>query len=301
MLDAFSSRTSSCSPPSSCPLGMFVLARTLAPNQPLIAGFTALVVPLMMLFPYYPVWGGDLPLIVAMAMVPAAVVLLRRAMLARHPRVGLSRAFVIALAPAALTILCIVALHTSELPIIAFLALLLVAERVWQTRDYRIVPPALIRAAAVAALATVLFAPTLASFVHGVNERTTVSVSIAENPKNWEPSLGAMLQLHWGAGTMRQGFLSLLAVAGAALFLSWRRPAWAAGWVGVVMLTLFASASTNRLAHQLTFPWYHQDHRIVLNLAFFIPFFAGVTLAYGAVLITRVLRRSWTILPATLQ
>lgn len=282
------------------PLGMFVLARTIAPNRPLIAGFTALVVPVMMLFPYYPAWGGDLPMIVAMSMVPAAVVLLHKAMLARHPRIGLSRAFVVALAPSALTIMCIVALHTSELPIIAFLTLLLVVERAWRTRDYKMVPPALVRGAGVAALATVFFAPTLVSFVHGVNERTTVNNFVAENPKNWEPSLGAILQLHWGAGTIRQGFLSLLAVAGAALFLSWRRPAWAAGWVGVVMLTLFASSSPNRFVHQLTFPWYHQDHRIVVNLAFFIPFFAGVTLAYGTVLVSRAVRRPWVILPASI-
>jgi hypothetical protein len=99
---------------------------------------------------------------------------------------------------------------------------------------------------------------------------------------------------------VRQGFLSFLAIVGAALWLMWRRPAWVAGWVGVVLLTLFAAASTNRLADKLTFPWYHIESRIFTNLAFFVPFFAGVTLAYGVVLITRVLRRSWAILPATL-
>ena len=282
------------------PVGMFVLARTLAPTRPLVAGFTALVVPLMMLFPYFPVWGGDVPLMVAMAMVPAAVVLLRRAMLARHPRIQLNRAFVVALAPSAFAILCIISLHASELPLIVFLALLLVLERAWRTHDVRMLQPALVRGVAVGVLATALFAPTLVSFAHGVTERAPLSHFVVENPANWETSLGAILQLHWGPGTVRQGFLALLALAGAAQFLMWRRPAWVAGWVGVVLLTLFASASTNGLAHLLTFPWYHLNHRIVLNVAFFVPFFAGVTLAYGVVLITRVSRRSWAILPATL-
>ena len=43
------------------PVGMFVLARTLAPTRPLIAGFTALVVPLLMLFPYFTAVSGDVP------------------------------------------------------------------------------------------------------------------------------------------------------------------------------------------------------------------------------------------------
>jgi hypothetical protein len=66
-----------------------------------------------------------------------------------------------------------------------------------------------------------------------------------------------------------------------------------------VLLTLWASASTNRLADQLTFPWYHLDFRIVPNLAFFVPFFAGVALAYSAVRMARFTRRSFVILPAT--
>ena len=282
------------------PVGMFVLARTLAPTRPLVAGFTALVVPLLMLFPYRTVWGGDVPQVVAMAMVPAAVVLLRRALLARRPRVQLNRALIVALAPSALAILCITAVHASELPLIVFLAILLVLERAWRKHDVRMLARALVRGVAVGALATALFAPTLVSFARGVSERVPARIFVTENPANWEPALGAILQLHDGAGTVRQGFLALLALAGAALYLLWRRPAWVAGWVGVVLLTLFASASTNRLADHLTFPWYHLAVRIVANVAFFVPFFAGVTLAYGVVLITRLARRSWAIVPATL-
>jgi hypothetical protein len=282
------------------PIGMFVLARTLAPARPLVAGFTALVVPLLMLFPYRPIWGGDIPLLVAMTMVPAAVVLVRQAMLARHPRLRLNGALVAALAPSALVILCIISVHASELPLVVMLPILLVLERAWRRHDLRILLPAVGREVGAFALATVLFAPTLVSFVRGVSDRVPARFFVAENPANWQPALGAILQLHFGVGTVRQGFLALLAVAGAALWLMWRRPAWVAGWVGVVLLTLFASASTNRLADHLTLPWYHADIRIVLNVAFFVPFFAGVTLAYGAVLMTRIAKRSWAILPATL-
>ena len=287
------------------PVGMFVLARTLVPDRPLVAGFTALVVPLMMLFPYHPVSGGDLPLMVAMALVPVVVVLLRRAMLAVQPRIGLNRAFLVALAPAGLAIFCIIAVHLSELPLIVFLALLLVLERAWRTRDVRMLSAAVVRGLAVGVFAIVLLAPTVVSLGHGVSERVSVNLFVAENPANWESSLGAMLQLHWAAGagtlpTVRQGFLSLLAVVGAALCLMWRRPAWVTGWLGVVLLTLFASASTNALAHELTTPWYHLDGRIVVNLAYFVPFFVGVTLASGAVVITRMSRRSWVILPASI-
>ena len=282
------------------PLGMFVLARTLAPTRPLVAGFTALVVPLLMLFPYRTVWGGDVPQIVAMAMVPVAVVLLRRALLARRPRVQLSRAFVAALVPASLAILCIVSVHASELPLVVFLAILLVLERAWRKHDVRMLVPALVRALGVGALATALFSPTLFSFIRGVSERVPARTFVTENPAKWESALGAMLQLHDGAGTVRQGFLAVLALTGAALCLSWRRPAWVAGWVGVMLLALFASASTNRFADHLTFPWYHLSIRIIANVAFFVPYFAGVTLAYGVVLITRLARRPWAFLPATL-
>ena len=169
------------------------------------------------------------------------------------------------------------------------------------TRRAWLLRPALLRGFAVGVLATALFAPTLVSFAHGVTERAPSTQSVVVNSANWESRVGAILQLRWGPGTVRQGFLALLALAGAALFLMWRRPAWVAGWVGVVLLTLFASASTNRLAHLLTFPWYHLSDRIVRNEALFVPFFAGVTLAYGVILITRVVRRSWAIFPATVM
>jgi hypothetical protein len=253
-----------------------------------------------MLFPYYPVWGGDIPQIVAMTMVPAAVVLLWQSMLTRHPRLRVNRACVVALAPPALAVLCITSLHTSELPAVVFLALLLVLEQAWRGHDARMLRPALARGLAVGAFATVLFLPTLVSFAGGVSERAESRTFVVENRANWEPTLGALLQLHFGQGTVRQGFLAVLAIAGAALWLMWRRPAWVAGWVGFGLLTLFASASTNRLADKLTTPWYHLASRIVPNLALFVPFFAGVTLAYCATLMTRVSKRSWAILPATI-
>jgi hypothetical protein len=272
------------------PVGMFVLARTLAPDRPLVAGFTALVVPLLMLFPYSAVFAGDLPQIVAMALVPVAIVVLWRATQIPHPPLRLNRACVVALAPAALAVLCIASLHTSELPVVVFLVLLLVFEQAWRAHDARVLQPALARGVAVGAFATVLFLPTLVSFVGGVSERVASRTFVTEKPVNWEPTVGSLFQLHFGNGTVRQGVLALLAIAGAARWLMWRRPAWGAG----------VGTSTNRVADKLTTPWYHLAGRVAPNLAFFVPFFAGVTLAYGAVLITRLSRRSWAILPATI-
>jgi len=56
------------------PLGMFVLARTLAPEWPLVAGFTALIVPVLSIFPYQPSTWGGVALIVGMSMLPISVV-----------------------------------------------------------------------------------------------------------------------------------------------------------------------------------------------------------------------------------
>ncbi len=282
------------------PVGMFVLARNLAPARPLVAGFTALVVPLVMLFPYFPVWGGDIPQIVAMAMVPIAVVLLWQAMLTRHLQLGMNRASVVALVPPSLALLSIASLHTSELPLVVGLALALVLEHAWRAHDIRMLRPALSRGIGVGAFATMLFSPTLVSFAGGVSERVASRTLLVANHANWEPRLGAILQLHYGAGTVRQGFLGFLALAGAALWLVFRRPAWVTGWAGVMMLSLFTGASTHRLADPLTFPWYHLESRILPNVAFFVPFFAGLALAYGAVLMARVSTRSWAMLPATL-
>ena len=279
------------------PLGMFALARELAPNRPFIAGFTALVVPLMMLFPYYPVWGGDVPQIVAMSLVPIAVTITWRALRVRRPPTR-TRSFVMAVTPAALAVFCIASLHTSELPLVVALALLVMLEQAWREHDVRIMSGALMHAAAVGVLATVMFAPTLVAFIHGVSERIAVRTFVVEQSENWGPSLGGILQLQFGQATVRQGFLALLAVSGAALWLMWRRPAWVAGWVAVALLSLFAAASTNPVADQLTFPWYHLESRIVPNLVFFVPFFAAVTLAYGARLITRMWRRPFVAVPA---
>ena len=265
------------------PVGMFVLARTLAPTRPLVAGFTALVVPLLMLFPYWPVWGGDVPQVVAMAMVPVAVVLLRRAMLARHPRVQLNRAFRRGAGPLSTSRSSASFRYTpANCPSSCSWHYSSCSSKRGAKHDVRMLQPALGSWVAVGAFSAVLFAPTLVSFARGVSERVGVQPFFTANPLNWEPGLGAILQLHYGAGTVRQGFLAFLAVAGAALWLMQRRPAWVAGWVGVIMLSLFAGASTNRLADQLTFPWYHLECRILPNVAFFVPFFAGVTLAYGA-------------------
>lgn len=279
------------------PIGMFLLARALAPSLPLVAGFTAIIVPLLLLYPYFPIRTGDVPQVIAMALVPVCVALLQRAMLAKDPPIRPTRAFAVALVPPTLAVFCIAALHTSELPLIVFLVLLVVVECTLRTRDARVLMPALERGMLIGASVAILFAPTLVMFTHGVSER--VPVRSITRPLGWGPSLRAVLQLEYGPGTVRQGFLAVLAIAGAAVWLMRRRPAWVVGWFTVVLLTLFADSSTSGLRYQLTFPWYHFASRVAPNVAFFVPFFAGVTLAYGVAVVVRISRRSWAALPAT--
>jgi hypothetical protein len=143
----------------------------------------------------------------------------------------------------------------------------------------------------IALAAILLLGPTLIALARGISERTTDSIFVTQDPRRWESTLAALLQLHFGPGTVRQGFLALIALVGASLWLMWRRPAWVAGWVTVVLLTLFASSSPNRAARALTFPWYHLTDRLAPNVGFFVPFFAAVALGHTAVVLARLSRR----------
>ncbi len=267
------------------PVGMFVLARTLAPHRPFVAGFTALVVPLLALFPYFPIHVGDMPQIVAMALVPTTVVVLVRATLARRPRILLSRTCIVSLVPSTLVILCIISTHSSELPLIALLPVLLILERSWRGRDLQMLWTALVRGIAAAAGAAVLYAPTLVAFTRGVSERSAIRSFFPTAA--WTSEVTAIFELHFG-GTGRQSVLGILAIAGATLWMISRRPAWVVGWFSIVLLAILANDAPNRFADPFTLPWYHLDVRIVPNVAFFVPFFAGITLSCGATLITRL-------------
>src|SRR5205823_4034690 len=94
------------------PLGLYALARRLAPDTPLVAGFAALLAPLLPLFPYKPIAWGGIPLIAGMAIVPGAVWLAVEAIdSGQRARMAL----------AAFAFAAVFATHTSEIPLLVAL------------------------------------------------------------------------------------------------------------------------------------------------------------------------------------
>jgi len=281
------------------PLGMFVLARFLAPSLPLIAGFTAFVTPSLMLFPYWAFSGGVVPAIVGMAMVPISVVLVTRAVMCREWTRWPPGPVVVALVPAALALLAAISTHSSQLPLIVFLVLLLVLERAWRERNTKVMRNALARSLAVAVLTAVMFAPTLGEFAGGTSERSAITFAGLDH--DYKSLIKPIVTLETGDpfALERQVFLAVLAFVGAGIWLMRRRWAWALGWASVMALTFLAGASDSWVVEQLTFPWYRIGRRIDWNQAFFVPFFAGVALAFAVMGMTRLLHTRWAILLAS--
>jgi Family of unknown function (DUF6541) len=294
------------------PLGMFVLARFLVPVWPLVAGFTAVAVPTLTLFPYSVISDGKAFAIVGMAMVPAAVVLLARAVLTPDFPHGSPTSAVLAHLPAALALLAVVCAHSSELPLVVFLVLLLVLERAWGERRFRLLFRALVHSLIVALLGLVLFAPTLRAFLAAGSERSSLRAVALVSDTDWTELLGPVLTLRTylppegfagvlpGLPSIRQVLLASLAVVGAAIWLRYRGSAWVVGWLTVIAFSLFASTTDNRLVRDLTFPWYSGSIRINWNQAFFVSLFAAVPLALAVPALARLLRRRSAMAPASL-
>jgi hypothetical protein len=276
------------------PLGMFALARMLAPESPLIAGFTALLVPSVALFPYAPVQFGDIPIVVGMAVVPISVVVIIEAV-ARPDAAPIRVSGLIA---AALALLAIVAVHSSQLPITVVLVALVVLERSVRAHSSRMFGRATIRALMVSAGAIVLFTPSLRSFANGVSERSAFDNTPV---RALHDVIGPTLALDPGAFThpTRQTGLALLAALGAVIWLLSRRYAWVAGYALVVGVMLFAAVSDSALSEALSLPWYRGPGRIGWNRAFFVSFFAGVAVACAVTAVVRWRKNSRTSLIVT--
>ena len=276
------------------PLGMFVLARFLAPDRPLVAGFAAVLAPAI--FPYVAFGTGALPLACGLSMVPVSVVLIVRALMLNGSRSlleGRSLALLLAAALAVLTAWCV---HSGNFPLLVSLALLLVIEQAWRARRLEALLDAAKRGLAVAVLSIVMFAPSFTAFVGGTSERSEIAKPL---PYDARTMLRLVVSLELG-GPLRQYFLVVLAVGGAVIWLALRRPAWCIAWVTIVALAVFASISSNRLVHDLTFPWYRQSARVTWNQMFFVPFFAGLALAFAVSIGARVLRVAWMPILATI-
>jgi Bacterial Ig domain len=275
------------------PLGMFVLARMLAPHRPLVAGFAAMTVPLLSIFPYQPSTWGGVALIVGMAMVPVSVVLLSQAVMDRETSVRAVLRLVVTLIPAALALLAGISVHTTQVPLVVFLVGLLVLERAWRTRSTAIVLNAAVRGAVAIALMAVLFAPALLHARGGLSERYAINVTPTTDVSD---ALRRIFTLHMSTPS-RQAVLAVLAVLGAVIWLlTSRRFAWLAGWLTIFVLTLLASTSKDTISQALTLPWYHVPQRVNFNQVFFVTFFAAVALASAVTGTVRVLRsRQWLV------
>jgi hypothetical protein len=293
------------------PLGMFVLARFLAPERPLVAGFTALAVPALTLFPYATASDGKAFVIVSMAMVPAAVVLLTStALIPDLPR-GSPAKTILVHAPAAIALLASISVHSSEVPLTVFLVLLLVLEASWLERRIGIVFNALVRGLVVALIALVLFAPSLGAFVGGASERSSTTALGVSPETSWTDLLEPVLTLRTyfppegfaaalpGLPSAQQTLFAACAFVGAVIWLVHRRVAWVIGWMAVIVLSLFASTADNPIVRGLTFPWYSGSIRINWNQVFFVSFFAAVPLALAVSVAVRMLRRRSALVPAT--
>jgi D-galactosaminyltransferase len=270
------------------PFGMFVLARMLAPTSALTAGFTALLVPSVALFPYAPVQFGDIPIIVGMALVPITVVLVTEAAISG----GAESSFPVRLiVPAGLAVVTIVAVHSSQLPLTIVLVALLVLERSVRARSAELFKRSVLRALMVSAVAVVLFAPSLRSFANGVSERSGFDNTPV---RALHDVIGSTLALDPGAfgHPARQTGLAVLAAVGVLIWLLRRRFAWVIGYALVVAVMLFAAVSDSALSKALSLPWYRGPARIGWNRAFFVPFFCGVAIACAVGAVVRRRGRS---------
>jgi Family of unknown function (DUF6541) len=257
------------------PVGLFALTRMLWPDEPLAAGFAALVGALLTLFPYRPIAWGGIPLLVGMTLVPVTIVLVSRAV-----GDGWSRATA---GLAGLVLAGSFAVHNSQILVIVFLVGLLVATDAVRRRSSAVARDAFVRLAGIGAIGAVLLAPTLGSFFAGASERASFRDTGTTDVGTFLHRLVTLeLDVPW-----RQGWLALLALAGITVMLWRRRPAWVIGAVAMGALTTLAAVSDGWLSDVLTFPWYREAARVAYNLAFFVPVFAGVALAAACALARR--------------
>ncbi len=148
-------------------------------------------------------------------------------MLARHPPIRLSGAFVASLIPAALAILCMLAVSASDLPLVVFLAALLVLERAWRKHDAGVLLPALARAPPRAlSRSRSSRRQSFPSSTAFPNARRSAAF-VDENPANWNSASAAYSSST--PATDGRDCSPLLALVGAALCLMRRRPAWVGG------------------------------------------------------------------------
>src|SRR5207253_2530278 len=147
------------------PVGMFVLARFLAPQRVLVAGLTAFLTPMLALYTYPAMQLSSLALIVGMAMVPVSAVVVTKSIAIRSiPKVS---AWLCSLLPSAVVLFAVITVHTSETTTLMLLVTALLVGHFW--RSWRAVINALGPAVALLFIVLVLLLPTIGGVVSGAS------------------------------------------------------------------------------------------------------------------------------------
>lgn len=251
------------------PAGMFKLTRALTPDHPEIAGFTALLIPCLALFPYKPMLWGGMALITGTAIVPVVVASAMDSLF--HAKIDIGR-----IATTAMSIAGIMAVHTNELALVALLgSAVLGVEVLKHVRG----PVAWFKATAVnalviALLALLLIAPAVAGILGATGEAAAIDDHAQVGPQY---ALGNLLTLNV-AVPHRQLRLALLALAGIVIAIRRRMlGSWLVAAAAIVWLYMLA-ATKGRFYSVATLAWFRQDERIAYNVALFVPVFGAVAL-----------------------
>jgi hypothetical protein len=273
------------------PAGLFVLVRRLVPRSPLAAGFTALVVPFFAMFPYGAAAWSAITLIAGLALTPATLVMVGRAIEPNSRRWA-------HLAIAATAVVGVIATHSSQIAFLAVVLAILEIASMWTDRADR---RALIRRIENLAILTmavvVLFSPTLRLLVSAASERS----AFADHPYlSFPAAVGSLANLSF-AMPGSQPALAALVVVGILLATRDRVLARWTVCLAVMVLLFTATVVTGGVWHRLrplTEPWYYGSWRTSYHIPFVGSVFAGYGLAMAAVGVGRLVRRRWPSRPS---
>ncbi|HYH50839.1 MAG TPA: DUF6541 family protein [Acidimicrobiia bacterium] len=264
------------------PLGLFVAVRGLVPDQPVLAGVTALLGATTGFFPVLPMSFGGLPLVIGTSMVPAVAVVAGRYL---NGRGSLRDAAV-----GGLGAIGVLATHTSEAPLLGLFLAPVLAEAVLRRRLRP--SDALRRAAIFGAWCAILAAPTLPRVAGGAAERSAIDEGHAASLGK---AFGAFRAV---VGTGAADVLGLLALVGVGLCLVRRRHLPLVATTGAVLGLYVVATAVRGPLRAVTVPWYQHPGRIALNLVLLIPFFAALALVeFGPVLWARRRERAGGFVP----
>ena len=268
------------------PLGVYFLCIRLAPRVPPAAGFAALasVLPAGLFTIEY---TGRVTAIIGVALVPAAVGAIA---LMRDKLDG--RLVIVS----ALTLVGVVGTHTSELPVVVALAVVVVLVGAWQSRRWRAGALWLVDFAAAATIGVLLVIAAEPGFVHLIGERTAFFGSSSDHPLPFGSALRQFLLLPSPfppQTTQPMKIWSVMAAVGCVLTVHsrWRRLAGAAiGYVGYgAFYIAWLTASLGPLA-VLADAWYRNSNRMQWELFALGAIPVGVALSAAAWLIHDAIR-----------